>query len=135
MRARVEKVDVLGWNKSIGDDGYIYLTKLQQSGGILKMSRVLDVSLLLGNFSGWTMGPTSTHSSSLFCSASVIRNFLTILSPRRGKRGRGGPPAFPSLYITRLHPHDGRYWVQQGRGTQQEEVCHAAGLWSVGQGL
>ena len=66
-----------------GDDGYIYITKIQQSGGILKMPIVLGGSTIIGNSDGRKMVPTSIRSSGSFCSASVIRNCLSILKPLR----------------------------------------------------
>ena len=62
-----------------GYDGYIFLSKLQQSGGILKMLSVLYGSALLGDSYDQVMGPTSTQSSRSFYSASVIRHFLSRL--------------------------------------------------------
>ena len=41
-------------------DGYIYLPKLQQSGGIHKITCVLDGSALLGNSDGRTIRQTFT---------------------------------------------------------------------------
>ena len=43
--------------------GNICLPKLQQLGGILKIPRAMDGSVLSINYSGQKMGPTSTCSS------------------------------------------------------------------------